>query len=257
MTATFFTSKNGNLCANIINVGNHIAVVRKSKKGDFKTYPPQFKEGIHRPELVQEFTQAYLDLVEGEKERLENEKKEYEEALKGLETPYDISEYLGLRNVEVASHWNDLHTGKSTRGIIVTSKKELEELLDCLRINGIEDFEEGEFRNRAGEHHHTFNSHYSHKDYEDRCIQHFDEKLFYRSKDTEEDLIRERLIDMLEDGTDMEYITKEVEEYNNLEVGWYNNGGSLVVAEEEFEGGVFGYSEDVYTYRYGINFTKR
>lgn len=209
------------------------------------------------------------------KERKEKERQEAEELARqteiqrieklkaeilNCESPLELAEYFDLGTVETANHWNELYTGKSRMAILINDRKDYEILKLAVEIHGAEG-EFGECKNRAGEHHHTFNSYYDLEDYQERCKTHFNgNNYFFKSRETEAEFYTETLIKetILEDedltaDEKMEEIKKAVAEWEEIEEGYYDCNGNLEMLESTLnDADLTGYSEDVYTYRFAF-----
>jgi hypothetical protein len=122
---------------------------------------------------------------------------------------------------------------------------------DILNISG----EFGELRNRAGEHHHTFNSCYSLKDYQRGLKLHFSsDKFFYKSQETEQEMYLEKIKEV----EDIDEVKKLINEFDEIESGYYDCNGNLEMSEKELESEeLTGYNYDVYNYNFGFNFESK
>lgn len=257
-----FTSTKGGHLAAIIN--NELSVVRNLEKEPAYCMYHNVSKGIDieaTPELIEEFTIQFQNLEkrnEDEREErrqaaVEAERKrihDLEDFVKGM-TPQDFGEAFNIKSVETASHWSDLYEGRSSFALVISSDEELEALEIAIRVNDwAGDY--GELCNRAGEHHHTFNSVYDLKDYRRNVENYFDEKYFLITKENEEEVYLERI-----QGADsMEEVADLVSEFNNLEEGYYSAGGLLVYEGVSFEN-FWGYYYDVYSYSFGFKFSSK
>lgn len=257
-----FTQTKGGHMAAIIN--NELSVVRNPEKEPAYCMYNNISKGIDieaTPELIEEFTIQFQTIEkrnEDEREErrqaaLESERKriqDLEDFVKGM-TPQDFGEAFNIKSVETASHWSDLHEGRSSFALIVSGDKELEAIEIAIRVNDwAGDY--GELCNRAGEHHHTFSSVYDLKDYRRNVENYFDEKYFLRTRDNEE----ESFIERVKEADSMEEVADLVNEFNNLEEGYYSAGGSLVYEGVTFEN-FWGYYYDVYSYSFGFKFSSK
>lgn len=257
-----FTQTKGGHLAAIIN--NKLSVVRNLEKEPSYCMYNNISKGIDieaTPELIEEFTIQFQIIEkrnEDEREErrqaaLQAERKriqDLEDFIKGM-TPQDFGEAFHLKTVETASHWSDLYEGRSSFALIVSSDEELEALEIAIWVNDwAGDY--GELCNRAGEHHHTFNSVYDLKDYRRNVENYFGEKYFLRTRDNEEESFFERV----KEADSMEEVADLVSEFNNLEEGYYSAGGSLVYEGVSFEN-FWGYYYDVYSYSFGFKFSSK
>ena len=257
----FAQTKGGHLAA-IIN--DEFSVVKNMEKEPAYCMYPNVSKGAYieaTPELIEEFTIQFETIekrneAEREEKRqaaLEAERKriqDLEDFIKGM-TPQDFGEAFKLRSVETASHWSDLYEGRSSFALIVSSDEELEALEIAIRVNDwAGDY--GELCNRAGEHHHTFEQFYDLKDYRRKVENYFGEKYFLRTRENEEESFLERV----KEAESMEEVSDLVNEFNNLEEGYYCAGGSLVYEGVSFEN-FWGYYYDVYSYSFGFKFSSK
>ena len=257
-----FTQTKGGHLAAIIN--NELSVVRNPEKEPAYCMYHNISKGIDieaTPELIEEFTTQF-HIIEKRNEDEREEKKQaaveaerkriqdLEDFVKGM-TPQDFGEAFNLKSVETASHWSDLYEGRSSFALIVSSDKELEALEIAIRVNAwTGDYVE--LCNRAGEHHHTFNSVYDLKYYRRNVESYFNEKYFLRTRENEE----EYFLDRVKEAESMEEISDIVSEFKNMEEGYYSTCGSLVYEGVTFEN-LWGYYYDVYSYSFGFKFSSK
>lgn len=208
------------------------------------------------PELIKQFSNefiAYQDAKEKAREdarieadRIERERiAALEESVKGM-TPQEFGDNFKIRSVETASHWSDLYEGRSSFAFIIDNDADYELVQIADNINKWAG-EYGELCNRAGEHHHTFNSVYDLDNYRKNCERYFDEKYFSKDKESEHDYYLERV----QNAESMDDVRDLMKEFDEMEEGYYSAGGSLVMGGLSFSN-FFGYSYDVYTYSFGF-----
>jgi len=171
--------------------------------------------------------------------------------IEGCESPTELANEFGLKIVETAGHWSDLYEGRSSYAIMINSSDDneiMEMAKDMLDVSG----EFGELCNRAGEHHHTFNSCYSLKEYQKGLKLHFGgDKFFYRSQESEQESYLERI----KEAEDIDDIKKLIKQFDEIEEGYYDCNGNLEMSSSDLESEeLTGYSYDVYSYNFGFNF---
>ncbi len=261
MKAVKITTKNGNQAV-IINDETTVVL----KENEYFVYPNISKGTICDDQTgIEPFVAFYEKGINDKKieaKRLAEEARLVEikrvEDLKlrieGCESPIELANEFGLKIVETAGHWSDLYEGRSSYAIIIDSLETneiMEYAKDILNISG----EFGELRNRAGEHHHTFNSCYSLKDYQRGLKLHFSsDKFFYKSQETEQEMYLEK-IKVVED---IDEVKKLINEFDEIESGYYDCNGNLEMSEKELESEeLTGYNYDVYNYNFGFNFESK
>lgn len=254
-TISFIRTKGGHTAA-IIN--NHFTVVKNTKKEPVFTVYKNIAKGIgieSTPEMIEEFTKAFTMTQEEKTRAIEEQKRKEEEDEKkrisalyemvtGL-TPQDFAEKFNLDITETARHWSDLHEGKSSFSIIISNAKEYELTQIAESVNNWGG-EWGELEKREGAHHSTFSQCYDLNDWHEMLSNHFAEKFFFKSRETEE----EAYIEMIKDSDSMDEISDLVDEFNNIEEGYYSTGGNLVFSGDDFSD-TFSYNYDVYRYKFG------
>lgn len=202
----------------------------------------QFSEAFIANQVAREKARedARIEAARIERERIEALK----ESVRGL-TPQDFENNFGIKAVETASHWSDLYEGRSSFAFIISSDEELELLETAISVNNWEG-EFGELCKRDGAHHHTFNSVYDLANYRKNCENYFDENYFAKDKESEEESYRERI----KEAESMDDVREIMNEYDNMEEGYYCAGGSLVKEGLSFSD-FWGYNYDVYSYSFG------
>ena len=260
-TISFVRTKGGYIAA-IIN--NQISVVkREGLEPLFNLYYNEAK-GSSLPNdetLENEFKTAYLEIL-AEKEKALEEKRnaeilaerkrieEIESSVKAM-TPQEFAEYYNISTVETASHWSDLYEGRSSFAFNITSHEE-NELVEI--ASSINDWggEFGELKNRAGEHHNTFNRFYDLEDYQKGCENYINDNFNFKSKKTEESFYFEVIKEKIENEeiTTIEEISDFLKDFENMEEGYYDGNENLVFENFDFKN-FFGYSYDVYYYNFG------
>lgn len=166
-------------------------------------------------------------------------------------SPVELATEFNLSLIETAGHWSDLYEGRSSYAVLITDQSEYEIIEMAIQIHGIEG-EYGESRNKAGEHHSTFNYQYSLDEYQNNLKKHFNgDKYFYRSQSEDENIY----LDKIKDAENIEDIKEIISEYDELESGYYDCNGNLEITEEALNDlNLTGYSEDVYTYTFCYRF---
>lgn len=248
-------TKGGHLAA-IVN-GMFSVVKNEEKTPAYNMYPNVAKgsEIEQTSELIAEFTAAFNSIQEGKEATIEQVKAEIaeaerlriqkiEESVKGM-TPSEFSDSFGVKVQETASHWNDLYNGRSSFAFIIDDNETLE-LVEIAETVNNWGGEYGELCRRDGEHHSTFSSVYDLKSYRKNCEKYFDEKYFAKSKEIEEDSFLERM----KDAESIDEIREAMNEYDEMEEGYYSCGGSLVYEGFDFSN-FWGYYYDVYGYSFG------
>lgn len=259
ITAVLFTTKaKGNYGANIIIDDVTKCQIVKKSDGSFKIYgQPSTSNLLDASEenepIKRELVNAYLNIVEEDRLRKEEEKQReeafYQRILDNIESERDLdylSEVFDLRRVSVCSHWNDLYSGKTRTGLIISSKEDYDFIKRIINDKGF-DIEEGELKHRAGEHHCTFSNFSDIEDYRKRIESHFSEKYNFITKETEEEFLLEKI----KESDDIDDIRKMLNDFDNIQDGYYC--GESFVHGTDFSD-TWGYSYDVYTYYYAIVF---
>ncbi len=250
----FVRTKGGHVSA-IIN--NAFSVVKREDSEEKYFVYNNISRGSEiesTPELVTEFTNAFFKVLEEkarqaeEQERIEREEEaqriqKIKDDVKGM-TPSDFCQCYNIEYTETAHHWNDLYTGRSSFAMKISSDEELELVEIASDVNNWGG-EYGELTHRAGEHHSTFDSVFDLDYYREKVSNYFSDKYFFRSKETEEESTLERI----KEAESMDEIREIMSEFDELEEGYYSNGGSLVYSGDISE--YWGYSHDVYTYCFG------
>lgn len=254
----FVRTKGGHFAA-IIN--DTLSVVKRADKIPVYSLYQNIAKGVtveSTPKLVAEFTDAYYRINQEAKEaseRIAREKREtkerelqkFKDTVKGM-TPSDFADFMKLDRHETAGHWSDLHEGRSSYAVSFSDREEYEAFLIAQDVNGWEG-EFGELKHRAGEHHRQFSSVWDLEAYQRGVENYFDEKFFYKDKETEEEFFLERI----KEAEDMEEVLELTKEYQSIEAGYYDNSNELILKGNDFDE-MFGYSYDVYNFRFGFNF---
>lgn len=260
-TISFVQTKGGHT-AGIIN--NAITVVKREGFTPLYNLYNNIAKGEKIPEtpdLISEFTNAYFSILEAERLRIEEKQRQEREAenkriedLKksvfGL-TPQEVAERMMIDTVETAHHWNELYNGSSSFAFIITNNEDYEVIKIASEVNKWEgNF--GELKNRAGEHHHEFNTFYDLQDYQQTCERHFNNDYYLRTKESESNWYFDQLKERIEDGeiTNFEEVLDFVGAYNEMTEGYYDGNGNLCFEKIDFNN-FFGYGEDVYSYNFG------
>lgn len=183
-----------------------------------------------------------------EKERLRRLKDD----ILQCETPSELADRFSFKMIETAGHWSDLYEGRGSYAILIEDRYDYEVMEMAKGLLEIEG-EFGECKNRAGEHHHTFSRCYSLEDYQEGCKRYFSNgHYFYKSQETEEEIMLERL---KEESNSIDDVRGWLKAYDEIEDGYYDCNGNLEILEETLEDPDFtGYSEDVYNYQFGFKF---
>lgn len=188
--------------------------------------------------------------------------QELKEQILKCENPVELADEFSayLTAVEIASHWSDLHEGRSVRGLLISDQAGFEIMEMAIAIHGIEG-EFGEANNRAGEHHHTFSSMYGGlNDYQQAVKRHFNgNNFFYRSPETEADSFLEKIEDVQD--SDLEPIEKIndikglINALEGIVPGYYSGTGNLEISDDSLNDPNFsGYTYDVYNYSFAFRF---
>jgi hypothetical protein len=210
---------------------------------------------------VQPFIDAFIDwqnkreeksLAEMETKRIAEEKRisDIKDRILNCATPEDLADEFGLKLVKAASHWSDLYEGRYRYAVEILSLIDYEIMqlaIDIKKIDG------GfvELKQRDGEHHHTFEYVYDLATYQKNVRNYFGEHLFYHSKETEEQSIMERI----RDAETIDDVKKIINEFDDIEDGFYNGSGSFEISEKDLESESFtGYRYDVYGYQFAYKF---
>jgi len=224
------------------------------------------------------FIAAYDNYMAEKRRKIDEEKKAAEEReaariaviserIKNCEDIEELINEFDLKDVETASHWSDLYEGRSGRAIIIGDRQDKEVLdmaIDMLGISG----EWGECKHRDGEHHNTFGAIYEADTidgYREVVERHFSsDHYFWKSKETEAGfLLTEKIKEITEEYADtpeigLGKVADILNEFDDLESGYYDCNGNLIMPDIELNSDDFtGYSEDVYTYSYAFNLTRK
>jgi len=208
------------------------------------------------------FIEAYIDfkdkkeadrLAKIEAVRIAEEKRisDIKECALTCTDPYELTEKFRFDFIETARHWSDLYEERSGLAIIINSRRAFENfevIKSTLNIQG----EYVELCHRDGEHHSTSNHVYDLDTYQNNLRTHFNgDNYFYKSKDSEKELYLEKI----KECEDIESIEKLLNEYNDIEAGYYDCNGNLEILEEKLEDdNITGYIDDVYSYSFGFKF---
>ncbi len=260
-TISFVQTKGGHIGA-IIN--NQVSIVKKEGAAPLYHLYKNIAKGTqitNSKELEEEFSLAYFNILEEQMKALEEKRKEEREkevkrineiknTVKGM-TPQNFADFYSISTFETAQHWSYLYEGRSSFALQISSQKEYE-LIKIASEENNWGGEFGELKNRAGEHHNTFNGFYDLEDYQKRCEQYFNEEFTLKTKETEQEsffeLIKEKIEN--EEITTMEEISDFIKDFENMEDGYYNGNGNLEFENFDFKN-FFGYSYDVYYYKFG------
>jgi len=187
-----------------------------------------------------------------EQERIVEEKRvnNIKERALTCESPSELMNEFGYTFVETAGHWSDLYEGRSSYAIKLDSRQDYEDyeiIRETLNIKG----DYVELCNRVGEHHSTVSKVYDLDSYQKALRNHFSEKYFYKSKETDHDLYFEKI----KEAENIEEIEAILKDYNEIEAGYYNCNGNLEIEEDRVESDdLTGYCYDVYSYSFGFKF---
>lgn len=251
----FFVKTKGGHIAAIVN--GQFTVVKNEEKTPIYNVYQNVAGGSHvepTEDLINEFSTAFIDYQEEKERALEQKRLEAarieRERIQGIEksvagmTPNDFCECYSIKATETARHWSDLYEGRSSFAFIIDNDTDLELVEIASEVNKWGG-EFGELKRRDGEHHSTFSSVYDLHDYRKNCENYFSEQYFYRDKETE----HETFLDRIKEAESMDDIRNIMTEYDNIEDGYYSNGGSLVVGGNFTD--FWGYYYDVYSYSFG------
>lgn len=171
------------------------------------------------------------------------------EGIRHCETPHELAQVFGLDVVELANHWSELHSGRSRHGILISDREDYEVVRLAVEIHG-GDGEFGQARRRDGEHHSTFNAVWGGlEEYQKEVYDYFSNSsdYFYKSQEGEEEYILERI----RAADNIEAIQDIINEYEELEEGYYDCNGTLIMPSETLDDPDFtGYGQDVYSYSF-------
>ena len=191
-----------------------------------------------------------LEKIEEQRKAEEKRVNDIKERALGCESPVELVNEFGYTSVETASHWSDLYEGRSGYAIKLDSRQEFEDfeiIRETLNIEG----DYVELRNRAGEHHCTADRVFDLNSYQKALRNHFSDKYFYKSQETDHDFYFEKI----KEAEDIEEVEEILKNYNDITAGYYDCNGNLEIEEEEVESDdLTGYVYDVYSYSFGFAF---